>query len=78
MQIMYLIRGQNPKYIRDTYESMTKKKKRLKGRRTELRFFPKKTYKWPQVHEKVRFNHSRVRLFAKRALNIINHRGDDN
>ena len=28
LQIMYLIRGQNPKYIRDTYDSMTKKKKK--------------------------------------------------
>ena len=50
LQIMYLISGQYPEYVRNSYKSTAKKTQMIQfknGQRTLIVIFPKKTYKWP-------------------------------
>ena len=50
LQIMYLISGQYPEYIRKSYKSIAKKNQMIQFKnrqRTLIVIFPKKTYKWP-------------------------------
>ena len=47
---MYLISGQYPEYIRNSYKSTAKKNQMIQfknGQRTLILIFPKKIYKWP-------------------------------
>ena len=64
MPIIYLIRGEHPEYIKNSYNSTTKRLKLLKiGQTTWIDISPK-IYQWPKVREKM--------------LNITNNEGTVN
>ena len=53
LPIIYLIRGEHPEYIKNSYNSTTKRLKLLKiGQTTWIDISPK-IYQWPKVREKM-------------------------